>query len=147
MTEAQIRDMESMMTPSELRAYIQRDRAKVQLPFYSASDAEFVNAFQAIMAKVHDNAVDKGWHKEDRNEAELIALEHAELSEGLEALRHGNPPSEHIPEFSGIEEELADVVIRVMDHASAKGHRVAEAIVAKMAFNKTRPHKHGGKRF
>jgi NTP pyrophosphatase (non-canonical NTP hydrolase) len=121
--------------------------AKVHVPFYSANEADFINAFQATMAKVHDNSVDKGWHKEERNEGEMIALEHAELSECLEALRHGNPPSEHIPEFTGAEEELADVVIRIMDHASAKGHRVAEAIVAKMAFNKTRPQMHGGKLF
>lgn len=107
----------------------------------------FTAYFKMIQAQVHDNAVDKGWWEESRNEAELVALEHAELSEALEAMRHGNPPSEHIPEFSGVEEELADVIIRIMDHAAAKGHRVAEAIVAKMAFNTTRPHRHGGKAF
>lgn len=109
--------------------------------------ATFSAYFKMIQAQVHDNAVDKGWWEEDHNEAELIALEHAELSEALEAMRHGNPPSEHIPEFSGVEEELADVIIRIMDHAAAKGHRVADAVVAKMAFNTTRPHRHGGKAF
>lgn len=107
----------------------------------------FTEAFNRLADQVHANARAKGWHKEDRNEGELIALEHAELSEALEGLRHGNPPSEHIPEFSAVEEELADVVIRIMDHAKAKGHRVAEAIIAKVAFNTTRPHMHGGKRF
>lgn len=114
-------------------------------PIMVSTECIFRAAFEAIEAKVHDNARTKGWWEEDRNEAELIALEHAELSEALEALRHGNGPSEHIPEFSGVEEELADVIIRIMDHASAKGHRVAEAIIAKMAFNSTRPYKHGKK--
>lgn len=72
---------------------------------------------------------------------------HSELSEALESLRHGNPPSDHIPEFSGVEEELADCIIRIMDYGLAKGHRVAEALAAKIAFNRTRPHMHGGKRF
>jgi hypothetical protein len=45
------------------------------------------------------------------------------------------------------EEELADLVIRVMDHGNARGHRIAEAIVAKMRFNASRPMKHGGKAY
>ena len=67
--------------------------------------------------------------------------------EALEALRHGNPPSDHIPDFSGVEEELADTIIRIMDYGLARGHRVALAVEAKIAFNRTRPHKHGGKKF
>ena len=47
-----------------------------------------------------------------------------ELSEALEGLRHGNPPSDHIPQFSSVEEEFADVIIRIMDHARARGFRV-----------------------
>ena len=61
----------------------------------------------------------------------------------LEALRKGNNPDEHCPQFSGAEVELADVVIRIMDMAEARGWNVAGAIVAKHEFNKTRPYKHG----
>ncbi|KKL73104.1 hypothetical protein LCGC14_2078290, partial [marine sediment metagenome] len=67
----------------------------------------------------------------------------SELSEALEAIRHGNPPDDKIPEFNGYEAELADCVIRIMDVAIARNLRVAEAIVAKMAFNEGRPYKHG----
>lgn len=68
---------------------------------------------------------------------------HSELSEALEALRHGNPMDDHIPEFTGVEAELADVVIRVMDYACSRNLRLGEAIVAKMAYNTTRENKHG----
>jgi len=103
----------------------------------------FIKTIENFCADVHDWAKSKGWWDNERNEAELIALEHSELSEALEGMRHGNPPSEHIPDFSAVEEELADVVIRIADHSHAMGYRLGEAIVAKMEFNSGRPYKHG----
>ena len=90
-------------------------------------------------------AKQKGFWSEKRNDGELIALIHSELSEGLEGLRHGNPKSDKIPEFTSIEEELADVVIRVCDMAGGKKLRLQKAIVAKLEYNKTRELKHGKK--
>jgi NTP pyrophosphatase (non-canonical NTP hydrolase) len=106
----------------------------------------FADHFEQVSTHVHDMAVSKGWWEGERNDGEMICLMHSELSEALEGMRHGNPDSEHIPEFSAVEEELADCVIRIMDFAKARGHRVSDAILAKIAFNAGRPYKHG-KRF
>jgi NTP pyrophosphatase (non-canonical NTP hydrolase) len=73
----------------------------------------------------------------------MLMLAVSELGECCEALRHRNPPSEHIPEFSGAEEEIADCFIRLMDLSHARGWRVAEAMLAKMDYNKNRPYLHG----
>lgn len=72
---------------------------------------------------------------------------HSELSEALEGLRHNNPADEHLPDFTSVEVELADCIIRIMDFAALKGYRVGEAVIAKHLYNCTRPRMHGGKVF
>lgn len=110
-------------------------------------EKQFIGSFLNLANQVHLTAKDKGWWDTDRNDGELICLMHSELSEALEGLRHGNQPGEHIPKFSAAEEEFADVIIRIMDIAVARNWNIQEAILAKMAFNKTRSHRHGGKKF
>ena len=104
---------------------------------------QFINHFASMSGSIHDNAAVHGWWDEPREDGTLIALIMSEAAEALEALRKGNGPDEHCPQFSGAEVELADVVIRIMDMAEARGWNVAGAIVAKHEFNKGRPYKHG----
>ena len=115
--------------------------------YHDIHTARLIDGLTDLQRGIHELAVDKGWWTEPRNDGELIALIHSEASECLEALRHGNPPDDKLPEFSGAEVELADAVIRILDMAEARGWRVAEAIVAKHEFNRSREWKHGGKKF
>lgn len=107
----------------------------------------FVVGIQTMQQSIHEWARRKGfWEQGDqRNKGEMIALMHSELSEMMEATRKDNQPSEHIPDFTAEEEELADIFVRGMDYAAGWKLRLAEAIVAKMAFNEGRPYKHGKK--
>lgn len=94
---------------------------------------------------IHDTAVEKGWYEKERNDFEMLALVHSEISEIVEALRKGNPKSEKCPQFSLAEEECADVIIRLLDQGHKNNWQIGAAILAKMEYNKTRPYRHGGK--
>ena len=86
-----------------------------------------------LVQDCHDYALKQGFWGAPVNKAEKLCLIHSEVSEALEALREGKP----------MDEELADIIIRVCDLAGYEGINLEKAIEDKMAVNRTRPYKHG----
>ena len=117
--------------------------------------------FNELSDHLHTIAVSKGFYEVNHNllaapvdfdtrqklklalDQASIARMHSELSEAVEAIRHGNPRSEKIPEFCHEEEELADCIIRILDYCGAKGYDIGGAIVAKSEYNEGRAYLHG----
>jgi len=98
--------------------------------------------FEETTWQVNDS---HGFEDPHQNFGEKIALTHGELSETLEAMRDGNPPSQKIPEFTHAEEEIADAIIRLMNIARNKSWNIPQAMMAKTIYNSKRPWKHARK--
>lgn len=83
-------------------------------------------------------AVPDDWELSQYKVPSVIALIHSEVSEALEAFRNHDKEN--------FVEELADVLIRVLDCSSGLGLDMDAAVRAKLEKNKTRGFRHGGKR-
>lgn len=92
-------------------------------------------AVSLLCAQAHANAKEKGFWDQPREFGTMIALIHSELSEALEADRHGDKVR--------VAEELADVAIRLGDLCGGLGIDLESAILAKIEKNAARPKMHG----
>jgi NTP pyrophosphatase (non-canonical NTP hydrolase) len=108
-------------------------------------DNELSAGLERLGDAILENKIAKGWtvttpkHWRDENQIPAdLALIHSEVSEALEAFRRNDS--------SGFAEELADIVIRVVGLSHGVEIDLAAAIEAKVAKNRDRAFKHGGKR-
>lgn len=124
---------------------------------------------KTLCTEAHKTACEKGWYDDCPGPltvamvAEKLCLMHAEISEALEELRKAPlslqaEEGEKIPVLGHCYEsatgkpegyliEIADLLIRTGDLIAKAGltDHLVNAIEVKMAYNKTRPRRHGGK--
>lgn len=118
-----------------------------------------------LAKEAHENAKSHGFFDKERNIGEMLCLIHSEASEALECDRKDKyfktlklplrnymrlPDITFKMQFANdvkdtFEDELADIMIRVMDLAAFKGIDLEQHVIAKMRYNSLREHKHGKK--
>lgn len=103
----------------------------------SETKANIIRGLQDATHECHKAAKQAGWWDTPRNDGELIALMHSELSEALEGIRKDSM-DKHLPHRKAEEVELADAIHRIFDYAGAKGLDLGNALLEKMAYNARR---------
>ena len=109
--------------------------------------AGFAGYTKQMSGLINDLAKKKGWWDNQREDGTVLALVHSEVTEALEVLRNPSDYPDEDQQKDHLAEELADVVIRVLDFAEYKDIDLGKALVAKHKKNCDRPHMHGGKKF
>jgi NTP pyrophosphatase (non-canonical NTP hydrolase) len=114
--------------------------------------------------EIYEINVANGWYEDERSFGDDIALLHSEVSEMYEAYRtwlmtdmtqrqcktfdHSHPAprgSDHLCKPEGVGSEAADIFIRLLDTCRRAGIDLRFETERKLAFNRTRGYKHGGK--
>lgn len=154
---------------AEQASIMEQNEEKMTLPKPDTSTPQTINEW---MHDVHETAISKGWYEgvpENSIEhvKEKLLLLHSEVSEATEDFRVAQSrgdlnnlkfkTSEGTLSYVGTEgdgtprkpvgfpSEMADIVIRVLDLCAVLGIDLESAMIFKSRFNKTRPHRHGGK--
>lgn len=148
---------------SPMGAELNFEGVAVPQPIQHLLARAFLPSLEDMEQEVFEVNVANGWWEDRRSVGDDVALLHTEVSEIFEAFRefgtadatgdkcetdsygvhlHGEKPCK--PE--GIGSECADVLIRLLDTVRRWELDLRYETERKLAFNRTRGHKHGGKR-
>lgn len=124
-------------------------------------------SLEIMKREVYNLNTDHGWYDDERSMGDDIALLHSEVSEILENYREVGtqyrtrevvhlkdcPNTDYLVTADcfclgkpdDVAAEAADVFIRLLDFAKRYDIDLEHEYERKMAYNRTRPYKHGGK--
>lgn len=123
---------------------------KVQNLLKLAFQQRSLEEYQAEIREINEA---NGWFDDERSFGDDIALLHTEVSEMYEAYRdhlfadatEAHDSEYGLPKPEGVGSEAADVLVRLLDSCERHGINLRYELERKLAYNRTRGYKHGGK--
>lgn len=100
----------------------------------------FMVAWKRMAKAVHARSIEKGFWEVDQTPWQILGQISDEVAEAVDAVGRD---SSAIPGFSALEEEIADIVLRIMDYSARAGLDIPGAMLAKHVYNTKRPYLHG----
>lgn len=101
-----------------------------------------------LATHIHELAKQKGWYDRDRSPLETHMRIVAEVAEASEEARIGSPDRYYESgKPCGELSEIADALILILDYCAYKHWDIEAAVNEKIEYNKTRPYRHGNKRY
>lgn len=107
-----------------------------------------MKSLKEMQEEVEEFEKAKGWYDMPVTFLERMALIHTEVSEAVEAWREGGTADLTLHSGSkpeGVGSEFADILIRLLGDCRRSGIDLEAEYERKMAYNCTRPYRHGGK--
>ena len=86
---------------------------------------------------IHSNNKKAGWWDKDRCKFTTLLLAITEIAEATEGVRKDTMDS-HLPYYTTETVEIADAIIRLLDHAGRYNLPIGQAIMEKIKYNQTR---------
>jgi NTP pyrophosphatase (non-canonical NTP hydrolase) len=112
----------------------------------TADENAFIDLTNDLCADVYALSRRNGFHDPEKTLPHTVGMIVSELAEAIEADRKSPAipmASTKLDMLTAVEEELADAVIRIMDYCGKHGMNLGKAIIAKHAYNQSRPFRHG----
>lgn len=112
----------------------------------------FTNTLNELSNEFHNLAIEKGWYRDLETFDQFIERTcnnlHDEVCELHTAWRENkiNENCDKPIKLSYLEEELADIIIRVLDAAANLRINIGRAVYEKHSYNKMREYRHGNKK-
>jgi NTP pyrophosphatase (non-canonical NTP hydrolase) len=124
--------------------------------------AQLADVLSELMEICHAAAREKGFHEDEQYARDILfaedshqlawfdnavlqaelARQASEIGEAVEAVRKPGP-DHHLPQYSNFLVEEADCIVRIFDTCGKRSLPLGRALVDKVMYNLTRPHKHG----
>lgn len=97
-------------------------------PDFDLRNKMFIQCFNSVAKRVFKARAKDGIRYTGKASADM----HLSICNAFEAVLVGAPQSQSVPEYTTVEEKLAEIVLHIMNYSVSNSLRVGEALIEKL---------------